>query len=499
MKPRILDSLPNFGEQPLLIYEDEHVLVLNKPVGWLTHADGKDQRPSLTAWRPQHLGIHSRLDVDTTGIIIFSKSEVGQTRLREAFEERKVEKTYLAVTSRTPSPRQGDWIDRMPDGKRASLSYKTLRTSGRGALVEVKLHTGRRHQIRFQLAKHGCPIIGDARYGDPIDRRAPRTLLHAQKVTLPNGKTFEASLPVDMIRYAQDDPIASRVGLKNSKHTDVYRLFNGAADGHPGWFVDRYGDIGWVRQDAGKMPGPMPNLPGFYGLMAPKDRSKHENPGAQHLRGISAQTPHWVKENDVEYAVYFEGERSTGMFLDQRPQRAWLRENGTGLEILNTFAHAGAFSVAASVCGAASLNLDLSKRWLARMPEQLERNGADAKDHRVISGDVFEWLPRLARQGRQFDLVILDPPSTSIGKRKKRWSASSQYASLVAMAAPLIKPGGILWASTNHRQTTPHHFLNKVASGLSKAFELERICPPAVDHPCNESAHLKVHVWRNRA
>ncbi len=496
MKPRIRDCMPYFGESPSVIYEDQSIVVLNKPAGWLTHTDGQDERPDLMEWYPAPLRIHSRLDVDTTGVIAFSKNESGDAHLSEAFGNRSAEKVYLAVTSQVPSPRSGTWNDQMPDGKRASLDYKTVHVSNFGVVVQITLITGRRHQIRYQMAKHGCPIIGDARYGEPIDRKAPRTLLHAHRLVLPNGQSFEAEIPPDINRYLEADVLAARRTLAQSDHTNAYRLINGAADGYPGWIVDRYGEVGWIRQDVGKPMGPLPDLEGYYGLLAPKDRSNHTNPGAVHFRGKEVHEPYWVQENGVSYAARFLNERSTGIFLDQRPQRAWLAAHAQGWEILNTFAHAGAFSIAASVKGASSLNLDLSKRWLNRIPEQIERNGANPKDHPNIAGDVFEWLPKLARQGRQFDLVILDPPSTSIGKKRKRWSAATQYGELAALAAPLVKPGGRLWASTNHRQTTPHVFANRVAKGLSKDFELERICPPSVDHPCIGSAHLKVHVWR---
>ena len=131
-------------------------------------------------------------------------------------------------------------------------------------------------------------------------------------------------------------------------------------------------------------------------------------------------------------------------FLIKGLVRARLRERGNGMEVLNTFAHSGAFSVAVGVAGGSSLNLDLSKKWLSRIPDQITQNGGDPKHHPFIHGDVFEWLPRLRRQGRTFDLVILDPPSTSVGKKRKRWSAAKQYSELVALAAPLIKPGGKL-------------------------------------------------------
>ena len=187
---------------------------------------------------------------------------------------------------------------------------------------------------------------------------------------------------------------------------------------------------------------------------------------------------------------------STGLFLDQRPQRAWLARNAAGLRVLNTFAHAGGFSVAAACAGAETVSVDLSKVWLARVPIQLRENGVDPAGHDTIYGDVFDWIPRLAKRGERFDLVILDPPSTSVGKRKKRWSVTRNYGELAALGASMVSPGGALWTVTNHRKTTPNHFARQVSKALPRDFALERVCPQAVDFPCAGPAPVKTLVWR---
>ena len=155
-------------------------------------------------------------------------------------------------------------------------------------------------------------------------------------------------------------------------------------------------------------------------------------------------------------------------------------------------------SAAASVAGAQTLSLDLSKKWLSRISRQVEANDGDPRLHRWSACDVFERLPRLARQGRQFDLVILDPPSTSIGTKKKRWSSVKHYSELVRLAAPLVKPGGLIWACTNHRQTLPSMFVKRVRAGLPKAFSLETCCPPAVVSPIFRTGPQSAHLAASR-
>ncbi|MCA9528385.1 MAG: hypothetical protein KC549_19005, partial [Myxococcales bacterium] len=94
------------------------------------------------------------------------------------------------------------------------------------------------------------------------------------------------------------------------------------------------------------------------------------------------------------------------------------------------------------------------------------------------------------------DLIILDPPSTSTGPRKKRWSAARDYPELVALALPLLRPGGCLWTVTNHRATPAHRFARKVAEALPEGSTLERACPPPVDYPVDGPFPVKTLWWR---
>lgn len=100
----------------------------------------------------------------------------------------------------------------------------------------------------------------------------------------------------------------------------------------------------------------------------------------------------------------------------------------------------------------------------------------------------FDWLLRLGKRGDKFDIVIIDPPSTSVGgKKKKRWSAKNDYDELVALAAPLVKEGGLLWATTNSNQIHPIKFARMCKKGLVSAgipdAKLERVAAMPSDFP----------------
>jgi len=166
-----------------------------------------------------------------------------------------------------------------------------------------------------------------------------------------------------------------------------------------------------------------------------------------------------------------------------------------GRRVLNCFAYTCAFSVAAARAGAVVTSLDLSKRCLDWGRDNLRLNGLDPAGHDFIHGDCFDWLPRLARKGRRFDLVLLDPPTFSTAKRGGAFRAEKDYAKLVALAEPLIAPGGMLFCSTNARSVAPQHFLAAVRQGVPRIRTMEFATqPPDFRVTHGEKPYLKT-VW----
>jgi 23S rRNA (cytosine1962-C5)-methyltransferase len=303
-----------------------------------------------------------------------------------------------------------------------------------------------------------------------------------------------------------------RSSLRKSELTTAYREINGAADGFPGWTVDRYGK--WLlvyHNDPQKNPrGPLPsihdgNTAGVYYLETYPDRGQSMKEIRPRLiEGQAAPDMFPILENGVSYLVSLEKDLSTGIFLDQRPQRAWLTRNcGPDTRILNCFAHTGAFSVAAAAAGASTVSLDLSRKWLDRLPEHFRANGLEFDErHDCIHGDCFEWLVKLAKRGEKYDIVILDPPSSSAGgRKKKRWSMKNDMDELVALASVLVKEGGLLWTTTNSASLAASKFAQLCHKGLSEPVGagnayLERIQPMPADFPSIGPQPVKNLVWR---
>ena len=502
--------------------------------------------PSLVAWLKACMAdrgtpirggkfwraVAGAVDIDDSGLVVLCpKDKTANLHVDYA--------TYVAVV--------GNGMKTAPRGKAARERPSTYDRDGVTIDVVSRLRTGRRDDpvqtaavtfpdgfsssadaVREVQAQFDDGIRGDAA-ADPLDRRASRRLVHC-------GALLVSSLVHDDDVEAIEDPtddiallsergewgadfvrgsFLGRIELRNDDLTTAYREINGAADGYPGWIVDRYGEWLLVQHDtaagaAGGVGerGPLPsihdgNTKGIYYFATDPDRSTISEAKPVLLEGEPAPDTIPVKENGITYHAKLGDSFSTGIFLDQRPQRAWLaRHCNSDTRVLNCFAHCGAFSVAAAVAGASTVSLDLDKKWLDRIEPQMAANGISdfSERHDAIYGDCFDWLARLAKRGEKYDIVILDPPSTSVGKKKKRWSVSRDMAELVALAAPLVKSGGLLWTTTNSASLRVDKFAKLCKKGLDSVdlgdARLERTASVPLDFPSIGPHGIKNLVWR---
>jgi len=167
--------------------------------------------------------------------------------------------------------------------------------------------------------------------------------------------------------------------------------------------------------------------------------------------------------------------------------------------VLNTFAYTCAFSVCAARAGARTTSLDLSKKYLEWGKRNFALNQLDPAAHDFIYGDAFDWMRRLAKKGRSFDLIILDPPTFSQSKEHGAFQAEKDYGRLVAAAVPLLKPNSVLFASTNAARLEPAEFLESVSAAIHAARRKvlqQHYIPQPPDFPIHrdEPAYLKT-VW----
>jgi len=181
-------------------------------------------------------------------------------------------------------------------------------------------------------------------------------------------------------------------------------------------------------------------------------------------------------EDGAKFRIRFRNTRHPGLFLDHRPLRQWLaREIGTRTA-LNTFAYTGSLSVASAIGGAARVvTLDLSKPTVQWAKENWDLNGLEASRGDFIFGDVFEWLPKLAKRGDRFGAVILDPPSFSRGT-KGTFSTAKDLARLHELALGVLDRRGLLVTSINSAKVRHERYRDEVeAAGRAAKRRLREV------------------------
>jgi len=409
---------------------------------------------------------------------------------------------------------------------------------GRVSLIEAVPLTGRTHQIRAHAAESGFPILGDTLYGGTPWQRV---CLHAEELTLrhpASGERIMFHAPCD---FLADPSLALRLALFDPALTDAFRVIHGASDGWPGWYLDRLGDF-WLSQSqqplteaqqdrlARRVAPESVRIPCQGGATASQcisaPRGVYHKILSRHVRdvpadaaspklvsGLAASQRFAVRENGVVFELSFQEGYSVGLFLDQRENRRRLLTGHVGAgfalygdapatrqpEVLNLFAYTCGFSVCAALGGARTTSVDLSRGYLEWGRRHFGLNGLDTVGHEFLQGDAFDWLRRLAKRGRLFDVVLLDPPTFSQSKVSGVFRAEKDYGKLVAAALPVVRPGGVLFASTNAAQWPARQFLATLETALKAAgrrVTRQHYAPQPPDFPISraEPAYLKT-VW----
>jgi 23S rRNA (cytosine1962-C5)-methyltransferase len=540
---------------PCVIFEDEHLLVVHKPAGWNTHAPSLFAGEGIYDWlkhresRWSSLAILHRLDKETSGVLVFGKTPAANRSLTEQFAERRVRKKYVLLTDRdvpekeftvkTALVRAGEKYTSCPPHPGAEIA-ETKFCRSRGDETQIKIRdkletphvvfyncveaepfTGRTHQIRVHAAESGFPILGDTLYGGTP---ASRMFLNAAEIEFTHpatGKPVTFYAPAD---FDADSRVALRTAIIEPAVTNAFRVIHGASDGWSGWFVEKLGDFLLSQSESPLSPRQNEELSrlakifsarGAYHRILSRQirRSTTTEVSPQLVFGEAAPERFEILENGVHFEMSFNEGYSVGLFLDQRDNRRRFltshiaadfplfnsQMSGARPEILNTFAYTCGFSVCAARAGARTTSLDLSKKYLGWGRCNFTLNGLDPAAHDFIYGDTFDWLRRLAKKGRTFDAVVLDPPTFSQSKEHGTFRAEKDYGKLVTAALSLVKPGGILLASTNAADWPPENFLAAVDAAVQAAKRkiLQRhYVPQPPDFPISraEPAYLKT-VW----
>jgi 23S rRNA (cytosine1962-C5)-methyltransferase len=469
-----------------ILHRDDDIVVVDKPIGMPTHAPQDDPYPSdvVSALRRQlgvdYVGIHQRLDAETSGVLLFALRREANASLAASFASRAVRKEYVALVHGVPSESEGTVDapiapaaggariattddDRLAQPARTQYAVRAVAADESCSLIELHPETGRTHQLRVHMLALGTPILGDALY-DP-GRPFPRLMLHARSLQIDHPRSggrmvfsspmpfgFEESAqrrePAYLLRMALD----RRRPLIESDTTDACRLVDGAADGIDGCVVERYGALAVVTCDAA---GTCDDVTRELGTVEPE------------LRPIDRATI-----DDERAVVSVEGLR----FL--------VRRSGSVIlpipEARESLVRVGAWSAGrtALVAGAAREGLALaalahaddlfvlertreSIDWLKRCAEL---NALADRAMGIAIGTLDEQLERLARRERRFGLVIVNVREALRGRR----DAAAGLGSIAVTAAQLVEPGGILALVAPDAHSTRRGYRRTIEGALAE-------------------------------
>jgi 23S rRNA (cytosine1962-C5)-methyltransferase len=301
--------------------------------------------------------------------------------------------------------------------------------------------------------------------------------------------------------------------------TTGYRVVHGESDGLPGVVVDRYDRFAVLKlYSAGLTPhradlleairAEVPGLAGIFGRdeIGRDDADDGEGEAGQGRVLWGAEPPERIAIDEHGMTVLVDVRRGqkTGFFLDQRENRAMVRDLSRGrAEALNLFGYTGGFSVAAALGGAKHVvTVDVDADAIALARENFRANRLDPADHAFATEDAFEILARYKKDGRRFDLVVCDPPAFAKSQKAVE-GALAGYASLNRAALAVLSPGGLLVTASCSARVSAEQFTDAVKEAAFKArvdLQLVRETRQPPDHPVSlqfrEGRYLKCLVLR---
>ncbi len=468
----------------------------------------------------------NRLSRYESGILLLGKTAGTAARLRAAWKAGRIEQEYVAVvrgrmakptlvlgraeekvavssrrSSRPPGKRPGGRLDHSQIDSRATV-FRRPQQSEQRTLVQCRTQAGTTHALRAQLRSAGLRLLGDR-----LHDRSPRpaadreTCLHLASVRIalregqppvqlrcPPPRAFAAALAGERdFERPLLAALARRLPCLADKDTDSFRLLSGFVEDVPGLAVEKFADVlvfqvfdptpklrealrpiaQWYRELLG--------IESVYVKPFVKDRS---NKGADVEDDLHSSRPFLGKPAAEQIEIKERGARflirpydgfSVGLFLDQRDNRSRIRDLAAGKEVLNLFAYTCGFSVAAALGSAKhTVSVDVSPKHLEWGKANFAANGIDLNRHLFFKSDARQFLERAKRQGRTFDVIVLDPPSFAHGRRSKGdFSILTDLPALVSAAAELLCPDGVMMVSTNHRKMSLRDLRQRMAQGLS--------------------------------
>jgi len=469
-------TLSPFRAERILFHEDG-LLVVDKPFGVVVHGGREGSGESLverlsallrasTSAREPYLGVHSRLDVGTSGALLFTTEPARNEAVRVGLEHKTLRRVYVALVAPVPGAtlhasgqvklllrfaRDKAEVCSSGPGKLAITRYRVLERTSKLALVELELETGRTHQIRATLAHLGAPIVGDELYGGP---RAPRIFLHASSLSgAPLPRAVEAPLPRVFLEYFEHERVAfpSERGELEARiadaitlraplagQLDTLRWICGERDLLPGLVVDQIGGIPWGNFEPGPPPGALGAILAENGLSSEVvDSAGSEKIGA---------------EGPLRFS-YTPGKRPP-LDPEARHMRAELRERAPR-SVLSLGCGPALLGVAAALRATEGNHVDARASFLGSFREAAELSSVTGQ--RFFREEPLRYVDKALRRGERYEAVLVD------ASQKGGLRLGPKPEDFLSACLALLRGRGlcVIWLGSGHRPRTS--FMQTVA------------------------------------
>jgi 23S rRNA (cytosine1962-C5)-methyltransferase len=491
----------------MILHQDEHWLVVDKPAGMATHAPRAGELGTVE-WLELHLGLKthvvSRLDRETSGVLLLARDAAASARAQRIHEGGGARKVYEFLSDRDAGavglPAEWVWDEEL-DGKAARTEFRRLGAVGKYWSYRAEIARGRTHQIRRHAAASGVPILGDGEHGGAA---WPRLCLHCAEVWWPEiAEPVRAGRPASfgvvgagavelgyaLCRDRRGDWIAAVSDATRVVHRGEFAGLPVSVDVYGNWFDAVWYDEGVAAGEAAGILEPLlTRVVGAFGCHGGTVRVHRRNPHGSTLvadLAVVGEPPpdrFTVTEHGLRYEVSLTKTQHTGLFLDQRDTRRRVAAIAAGRRCANLFAYTCSFSVAAAAAGAEVVfSVDTAKPCLTTGRRNFEMNGlAEAGRGKFIQEDARQWLERQRRKKesdpgahRPLDLVICDPPVFASAKDGGSFALEKEWPVLASGAADLLADGGCVVFANNHQGGNHVLYRRQLENEFAEVVELQ--------------------------
>jgi len=511
------------------LYEDDEILAIEKPAGIDTSRLPKQPMSGIVevigALRgdKEHLEPANRLSRYESGILLLAKTPALARHIRTGLKTMRVTQQYVAVVLGkmpqariTIDPQRGSSRGKTGGRRRqapersagaatatAATSLQSIRLGPKRSLIRCTTHVPTTHALKAQLRSLKLRALGDVlRTSATRPMTHQMTCLHLAQISFHHpGKSTKITVrsPVpevfesiaqgrrDVTRFLRAG-LVRRLPCLSRRESNAYRLLSGHVEDVPGLTVEIYDDVvvievsearAWtidMVRDAARWYCDRLGARAVYvrhNLRDGGETAAHVAaafPVGQPIAGKETPKETIVAETGMRFVVKpWEG-GSIGLYLDHRENRRRIRSMVGGKDVLNLFAYTCGFSVAAAMGGASStVSVDLAGAALEWGKKNFELNGFPLDQHEFVSVDAATYFRRARKEERDFDFVIIDPPSFAHGrKRGQDFSVARDLPDLIREACGVLRKGGMMMVSTNLRKMSHAGLRKHIKDGAGK-------------------------------